>query len=133
MPRRDCGPRCAEWHAKSCFCPTTRQTCVILNGVMLSSRSKNPGGPVRDPHPPKRPADSLKMTYASHPESSSTPSSSNILSRLAEARVLPYALPELGRLVSSRTLLSLAAQRESSYDDSQALDSLNYADHPNSR
>ncbi|GFQ77830.1 hypothetical protein TNCT_711641 [Trichonephila clavata] len=76
------------------------------------------------------------MTYASHPDSSSTPSSSNILSRLAEARVLPYALPELGRLVSSRTLLSLAAQRESSYDGqrfSRVLDSLNYADHPNSR
>ncbi|GFQ64527.1 hypothetical protein TNCT_215071 [Trichonephila clavata] len=107
-----------------------QQTCTSLYGVMLSSRSENPGGPVHDPHP--RTLRRRPTKCAKHLTSSSTPSSSNIVSRLAEAPVLPYALPELGRLVSSRALLSLAAHRTTG-NDSRALDSSNYADDPNSR
>ncbi|GFQ81871.1 hypothetical protein TNCT_358541 [Trichonephila clavata] len=63
MPRRDCGPHRAEWHARSCFGRTTHQTCASLYDVTLSSRSSSPGGPVRDPNPPKRPTDSSKPNY----------------------------------------------------------------------
>ncbi|GFQ82160.1 hypothetical protein TNCT_370331 [Trichonephila clavata] len=113
------------------------QTCASLYGVMLSSRSENPGGPVRDPHPRtlrRRPTKCAKRC----------PRTRQAL-RLHHPRIL---CPVSQRRECYRTLypnsegsflLELSypwlpiVRARTTGNDSRALDSLNYADDPNGR